>query len=354
MVAMHQAASFEEWARHARGDERALRAWAASNAARRLIERPTEAMPVITRLLSDSDEGIRLETARSFRNFGWQISHAEQEAPAGALDALSSGPDLMIRAYLAGSRLSAPAERESALAVLKTLRGHSDPNVRSAAIDALGEDREPDSLTVAQVVDGLQDSATVVRCAAANALSRPSWRGKATETIPVLLDGLADPDPKIQRRFSSALVNVADREVLPVATLATLARNANSNIRIAVALLLQNKHMRSAEVVEILRNLAADDDREIRSLAANSLANRGWRSLSALSVLWRAFRAESRPFERWWLFLSMERVILPWISPLTMLTIVTLLLARLVFSTGHGVIRLALATKRRLRGAVTL
>ncbi len=312
----------EEWMRAVEGEDVELRRSAARSARTMFDDHGRKVVPLFLRLLSDED----LEVRRMASDSAWSLENmrlgALKERAVTAIAEALRDPDAKVRIQSAGCLLSLGSEKEKAHAALKDLLEDADPKVRADALWKLGDDEEPDAAVLEIVTKSLDAEDNRMRDSAAHALGM--WGRKSVNAIPILLRGLQDPDPDIQSAFAGALEHV-DWKKPPMQTIAALAAHQNPAVRHLAVFMLQAQHKRSYEALRILTTALADEHARIRSTAAFGLGNRGWRSLRAVPKLWKAFQAHPRSFEKWWILLCMERAIMPYFPPLTMLTILGLI-----------------------------
>ncbi len=331
-------ANFDEWSRRVLSTIDRERWFAAVNF-RVIVEyRSRKALPLFLPLLRDGNLTVRRQAVSSAMAFTSTPVRGRARASVNAAlrDALRDD-DTLVRVRAARVLLALRVGSTDALAVLEPLAADADEEVRAEAVEALGHTDEPDDDVVAIIERALEDENERVRAFAAHTAA--GWWGRCEGAVPILLRGLDDPDPLVRASFASALHKVTWQKPLDLATVADLLGRSDPAIRRAAAGLLQTHHRRSRQAVQLLTDALADHDRGVRSAAAVGLGNRGWRAVRALSRLWRAFRSERRPFERWWLFLSMERVLVPVIPPLTSATVVVLLVVRVLYALTPAVLR---------------
>ncbi|MBC8003659.1 MAG: HEAT repeat domain-containing protein [Opitutaceae bacterium] len=160
---------------------------------------------------------------------------------------------------------NAPKTPPGSLAVLEAMLTASHPDLRQAAVEALGNCDNPAAVTA--LVTALMDTEDVVRAAAADALSSLGWQP-------------ATPDEKallaVVRERWDEVVSLKENSVKP---LLLVLHSEEPDIRAQAAVALGR--IRDDRAVEALVGMLDDKVKKVRNAAANSLRSFCWQPVTA-------------------------------------------------------------------------
>ncbi|MER3422446.1 MAG: hypothetical protein C4293_03670 [Nitrospiraceae bacterium] len=170
-----------------------------------LPSEPTQIVPSLLKLLTDSSPDVRRTAALSLGKIG-----APEAIPA--LRQALSDPDSLVRQYSAWAlgNLGEQARDQAGLVLVGLLRDPS-PTVTSTAAEAIGAIGATESM-VEFLVDSLQQGPVHTRHAAVKALALL----EAPSSYPALVQALADPDAMVRQGAIAALGELSDRRAVPL------------------------------------------------------------------------------------------------------------------------------------------
>jgi HEAT repeat protein len=252
----------------------------------------TDAVPSLTKALSDDDRNVRASAAGAL----WKLGEVSRPAQGALKKAFEDGSG-WLRLNAGGALEMLGTDRKELLTEYQELLTRNHADVRVEAAKRL-QGLVPDKVLMPAVSKALKDEDSDVRSEAEEVMRHLKPEG--SDAVTTILDGFRNRDSHVR---SSAIRQVADIRPIPkeaIPKVIGMLNDRDEYVRTAAieALGHWGAVVAKDSVPPLLEILAKDSDPEMRSAAAKAIADIGPAAKSAIPALLKTLKEDKVPAVR--------------------------------------------------------